>query len=59
MQAPNPSSSKPKKLRTTMFLEPEDYEFIRKMAYVLNTSNTGVVKRALDAWRETTIKERK
>ena len=53
---PNPTI---KKRRTTMFLEPEDYEFIRKMAYVLNTSHTDVVKRALDAWRETTIKEKK
>ena len=58
MQASKPSS-KPKKFRTTMFLEEADYEFIRKMAYVLHTSNTGVVKRALDAWREETIKERK
>jgi hypothetical protein len=58
MQAqPNPTV-KPKR-RTTMFLEEDDYEFIRKMAYVLNTSHTDVVKRALDAWRETTIKERK
>lgn len=42
-----------------MFFDPQDYEFVRRMAYVLNTSNTDVVKRALDAWRETTIKERK
>jgi hypothetical protein len=42
-----------------MFLEVADYEFIRKMAYVLNTSHTDVVKRALDAWRESDQGKRK
>lgn len=56
---PNPTTTKITKLRTTMFFTPEDHEFIRRMAYVLNTSNTDVVKRALDAWRETTLKEKK
>jgi hypothetical protein len=58
MQAQNPRV-KPSKVRTTMFFEPEDREFIRKMAYVLNTSNTEVVKLALNAWRETMTKERR
>lgn len=42
-----------------MFFAPEDREFIRKMAYVLDTSNTDVVKLALNAWRETMTKEKK
>lgn len=56
---PQSPSSKTTKIRTTMFFAPEDREFIRKMAYVLDTSNTDVVKLALNAWRETMTKEKK